>query len=396
MNRHSTKVGMFSVPLLLTVLLTASGVSAQTTVSSCGTLAIPDETYVLDQDILDSTTDSCIVLGADNIVFDCDGFTIDSDTGSGAIATGFIFSSNAVVKNCVLTDWVDVTIVDGLNSQGIDIINTTIVSPDYTCIDFREGSIGSVFNSSLNCNLGIVIAGEDFHVENNLIQTTNDLSIKMIGNNITIKNNTLNSQQGAIVIQDTDNVSSGSQISINDNIISWSGTGIEVADGTTVTGSLIFNNFFVNSSFPIQDSSEGISLNITLQAGEPVTNRVFGLDFSLIGGNYYTGFSDDVDMCQDSEPDGICDVTHTPDSITDFLPLSNGQSPEQASIITGAFTIGSSVIAPIILIILALSGLLFTIRNLTSCHSLDSKKIAETCVLTIVLVSLLSIAFTIA
>jgi hypothetical protein len=81
---------MFSIfvfAILIASFISISGYSA--TVSDC---AVITEDTTLTADIVDATDMFCINIGTDNVVFDCQGFTVDSDDST--IAAGIRVSGD--------------------------------------------------------------------------------------------------------------------------------------------------------------------------------------------------------------------------------------------------------------------------------------------------------------
>ncbi len=83
---------------------------AETSVSGCGTLSIAGETYILTQDIIDSTAKVCMTLAAHNVTLDCQGHRIDGIDRTKSSSIGVYKPYNtagthATVRNCVISDW---------------------------------------------------------------------------------------------------------------------------------------------------------------------------------------------------------------------------------------------------------------------------------------------------
>ncbi|MFH1642989.1 MAG: LamG-like jellyroll fold domain-containing protein, partial [Nanoarchaeota archaeon] len=128
-------------------------------ISQCSNLTQAGATYYLDADIIDSSTNYCIKLVADNITFDCQGHTIDGDDIAD-YGVGLSSSANSTLRNCIITDWDTYGLFVFSSSENSLIENVNISS----CIDYgiylSSDNVTFVnVNSSSNGQYGIFIAG---------------------------------------------------------------------------------------------------------------------------------------------------------------------------------------------------------------------------------------------
>jgi len=94
-------VGFLSI-FIFFIIITGNA-SALTNVDSCQTLSSAGETYLLNASIEDSTSSTCFQFNADNITFDCSGFTINmTNTSSGSVVFSIGNTANSVIKNCIV------------------------------------------------------------------------------------------------------------------------------------------------------------------------------------------------------------------------------------------------------------------------------------------------------
>lgn len=135
------------------VVLLMIGISSATNFNSCQSFNSPD-TYTLTQDI--SSSGDCLAVNSNNVVIDCQGFTLTGDgTGMGIRTDPF---SGAVVKNCRITNF-----GEGILSYGNSIIlNNTIYNNTDGGIDATLNNPSS--NVTLNtihdnANAGIYAGG---------------------------------------------------------------------------------------------------------------------------------------------------------------------------------------------------------------------------------------------
>lgn len=97
------------ITFLITTLLTCSNIShASTTISTCTTLSTSNELYLLDTDITNSITSTCMEITGTNITLDCQGHTIDginTDYSYGIYKNGGHTDTYITIKNCIVSDW---------------------------------------------------------------------------------------------------------------------------------------------------------------------------------------------------------------------------------------------------------------------------------------------------
>src|SRR3989338_2156019 len=113
------KLFLFAFLIAGFIMFSSNGL-ATTNISSCGTLNVTDETYLLTNDILNSSgiisgsnSNGCININSNGITLDCQGHIIDGTDILNSSQFGGIYiynsttfgSNNTIVKNCIVTDW---------------------------------------------------------------------------------------------------------------------------------------------------------------------------------------------------------------------------------------------------------------------------------------------------
>ena len=95
-----------AVGITMLILLLVGGAGAAMPISACTTISLPG-TYVLTQNIVDSTVSSCITITANNVIFDGAGFTIaGGGNGNGVyVVSNSGLLTNVTVKNLKVTNW---------------------------------------------------------------------------------------------------------------------------------------------------------------------------------------------------------------------------------------------------------------------------------------------------
>jgi len=147
---------------------------ADTYLTSCAVLDTPGETYYLTQDIINSSTTTCMNIAADNVTLDCQGHTIDGNGTSETYGISASSRSNVTVKNCKLTEWwMGIFLTDSHDN----IIYSNVIQDNsfYGIYLFYPGSsvlspnkiYNNLFNNSRNYGMGF-----SFYVSPNFWNTT--------------------------------------------------------------------------------------------------------------------------------------------------------------------------------------------------------------------------------
>jgi len=105
-----------SVIFLFAFIVSVSFVSAVTSVSSCGPLSAPGETYVLTANIVNHAG-TCFTINANGITLDGQGFSIDGDDVGEDYGVLAIGRSGLTIKNLGASDFlVGIYLITGSNS----------------------------------------------------------------------------------------------------------------------------------------------------------------------------------------------------------------------------------------------------------------------------------------
>jgi hypothetical protein len=258
------KLVLFLITFL--VLLSAK-VLATIEISDCSTLDQENEIYLLTADITNSADNMCMIIGAPNIVLDCQNYLIDADSGS----YGVYDSSyrNITIENCAISNW------------------------QIAGARFERSGNNHIINSTIENNL----YGVYLKQSGGVVSNANITSSSFISNIF-----------GIYIIDDE-----GTFTFVNDSTFTNNGVAI-YSEG--------YDNYFYNNLFNGTNYMTCIACldyyNTTLQNGTAIYTSG-----SEIGGNYYTnpthtGFSD---TCTNAS--GFCDSSYEVVSDRfDYLPLS--------------------------------------------------------------------------
>jgi parallel beta-helix repeat protein len=295
-------------------------------ISDCSVLDQEGATYYLTQDIIDSTSSTCIDIQANNITLDCQGHTID---GIDALETYGIYvyrseetTTNITIKNCVVTDWEYGIYL--YNSSSNNFSNIIANSNSYYGIALDSSSNSNNFSNittNSNSEYGIYINWGNYNTLSNIISNSNNGGIYIFGTYNTLSNITTNSNSwvGIYIYWGIYNTLS--------NITSYLNLyGIYLYSSSN---NIIYNNLFNNTNnFYFDGYIFSNYWNTSYQEGENIWNASLG----YIGGNAWfnpdgTGYSD---TCHDTNADGFCDDPYVlaQDNI-DYLPIAKtvGQYP---------------------------------------------------------------------
>ena len=263
-----------------------------TTCADCNTKigsASSGDTVRLTADIInysgadDSTPagETCISFGGkDNIIFDCDGYTINGEGDSFGYGI-----------------W-----LEGI-SNGNTIMNCVNISRFFHGVYLFNADNNNITNSNANNNkIGFETSGSDNNILTNLIAIDNNYGLSLhISHSNTNTNLTSSNDRTGIRLYGGSQYNTINDSYIEDNAAYYGG--VSIADEGTRYNTL-YNNFFNNTVNILSDSDSNTNYwNTTKTLG---TNIVGG---PYIGGNFWTdpdggNFSD---TCTDSNADGICD-----------------------------------------------------------------------------------------
>lgn len=252
----------------------------------------------------------CFQINTSNIIFDGNGYSVDGDdtTGGG----GGCSANYAGIS------------IYGTSLDNITVQNFNIRDFDYTI---------SIFP--------IAVTDSNFIVRNNSVSSSETSCMCMLGNNISIYNNTFDTCSESGIWGD--NIATNTTI-FNNTFTNISGSGFfDIVGANDIT---IWNNYFNGSILGSYIAVSGIYFNTTKTLG---TNIIGG---AYIGGNWY---SDYTGVSYDGSGIGALTYATSPGT-TDYLPLtylsgvepnitlnypSNGTNITSSTVIFNWTTVGS-------------------------------------------------------
>lgn len=112
-----------------------------TTITSCPYTISSSGDYDMNQNI--SSSSNCITVGADNVLLDCGGYIINgTGAGIGINATGF---NNITIKNCIVQNFSNNLVLDGVNSSSIS--DSRFLTASLNGIYFQNGNYNTITNT---------------------------------------------------------------------------------------------------------------------------------------------------------------------------------------------------------------------------------------------------------
>ncbi|MDP3027172.1 MAG: LamG-like jellyroll fold domain-containing protein, partial [Nanoarchaeota archaeon] len=207
------------------------GVGAGTDVSQCGVLDNANTVYNLTGNIINNTlTWPCINITAQNITFDCRGFSITSDD---AVTGVYSDQLNTTIKNC------NISMGSAVAGRGIFLYGA---NDSYIYNNYLHDQYAGLFSQSFSVRvLNNTLVGHSFGMEFN--------NVNGIGNN-TIANNTVNGgSYGIQLFQTFNNLVTGNKIT------SVTGSGGGIVIGTNAKDNYLINNVVVNNNIGVSLSN---------------------------------------------------------------------------------------------------------------------------------------------
>lgn len=246
--------------LAIIVAMNTGVASAVTSVSTCGNLSTPGETYILSNDII--TTGTCFTIAANGITLDGDGHTI---TGSGFFHGVLLSGSTDVtIKNLTVKSFgAGISLV---SSNGNTLTSNTISNNGFGIWLFSSSSSNTLTSNTASSNsIGIML---DFPSSSNTL-TSNTVSSNRVGIDC-------NGSDGNTLTSNT----------ISNNAF----FGIRLF----CFNNQIYNNNFINN--PTQAS---------VLFGR--TGNVFNLA-APTGGNFWSNYDTPAEDCNNLNGDNFCDT----------------------------------------------------------------------------------------
>ncbi|MEM7817659.1 MAG: right-handed parallel beta-helix repeat-containing protein, partial [Candidatus Aenigmatarchaeota archaeon] len=308
-----------------------------TNLTSCGTLNVAGETYLLTADIIEHVG-TCMIISANNITLDCQGHTIDGDdSGTDYGVSNTVAVIGTTIKNCRIRDFYRGVLIGPSSSYSnyTAILNNTFESNTNADIylarayfsrfennAFLGSSAGlqigtladfsDVINNTFEGinNIAISIGSSSARLINNTV-TNSGTGVNIVASNVTLINNTFDNNRNGISIGNVANITITSDNKAREN--SEYDLAVSITNPaycsqnniTNLTGSGGRPILFYSSAVSLQNvvaseiilcNADGSSLrNVTIAGSSSLKNnalRLVGVDNANITGlnssdNYY-------------------------------------------------------------------------------------------------------------
>lgn len=170
-------------------------------IDACDTLDVAGATYIMNASITDSSTDNCMDITADDIILDCNGYTIDgNDVADSGIRISRVYANaNVTVQHCTLTDW-DTQAIYIYQTGDNNMKELTLSSnPDNGITFYNAGSYNTIDNVDITGSAvqAISVSGGSWYISymdiTNSVLNDNGRGVSInVGSRVTITNVTAN------------------------------------------------------------------------------------------------------------------------------------------------------------------------------------------------------------
>jgi len=258
---------------------------AEIPVSFCQSLTNANSYYYLTQDIIQTLSQNCITITAENIIFDCEGSSITSSIGG--ISGIFSNMDNITIKNCDINMYNATPLTFGIKLVGSDyskVLNNTL-KDSWTALAF-SGSNLQIINNFVNFTLP-----ESIHSSHGIYSESYEV------NNLMHNNEIYNAARAIRFAGFYNNITNNTVM-----FSTWgiSTTGFPIDPAKRSEFNIIANNYVKNNTRGIQLWASGCRNNTILN--NIVVSNSIGMYIDYGTGNNLTGNS----FCYNTEYDLDC------------------------------------------------------------------------------------------
>ncbi len=293
-------------------------------IDKCSVLNEENMTYYLTSNISDTRTtyDSCFVIKANNITFNCQNNEIGHNNWLYGTSIS-VYNNDVIIENCIIHGWYygiglhssNNTIIKNnklynnyawhiklYDSEHCNLIDNELLTMHVYCVYIDDNSnYVNITNNTINGGnggKGLSIHSSYNNVINNSLSYITEALIELFNVNNTIKNNKFYHRYA-------------------------------IYTSSQSSGNVIYDNIFYNTLDIYFGSFTNNVWNTTKHIGTNIIGR------NYIGGNYYDGWSDDDSKCNPIGNDGICNNPYIlATNNIDYLPLTylNDTTPPEITI----------------------------------------------------------------
>ncbi len=213
------KPGIMVIVLIVSAFIIGCGIAHSITINSCSYLDQPNNVYILNNSIYNSSSAACIYITHSNITLDCAGNTINGNSSAeyGILVYNSTHQlSNITIKNCRINNWNNNIYFTKVNNVYVDNCSST------------KGERGLFADMTYNS-----------YINNSFFSTnTEGLFLRSAQNNIIENTISFNNTQDGIVLYNADK----NTIINTKSYANHNGLSLSLSSGNTLTNSGFFNN----------------------------------------------------------------------------------------------------------------------------------------------------------
>lgn len=272
--------------LIISIFLISQKVNAIQYISDCANLTIPEETYLLTQDIITNSS-PCINVQASNIIFDCQNHRIES---GGEIAIKIPDKTLITVKNCYLKNWYYGIYSSHSNNILVDNISLENVTVGLYFYNINESSIKNVRGYNLSTSINFVM-GTKNSLENITFKKAYYGFTSYRSSYLTIKNVYLEDVCEGISIRGSLSYYSTNFLIENAYINEvYRGIEFEYTNNFTVKNTYIVKpkylthcgeQYYISGIYTYTETKNGIFKNITVESSSQYGFYIYGANYNL-------------------------------------------------------------------------------------------------------------------
>lgn len=302
----------FFVLILVLFALISTGYSL-TNINSCSNLNVAGETYEMNGSILNSATTNCMDITANNVTFDCKGYTIDGNDAASYGIRVYRASTqvtNVTIKNCIVSDF-DNTNIYLRSAYNNTLENITSFSSDQYGLSLETAYYNNVSNSNFSSNaiVGVSISSSNSNnFYNNVINFNSLQAVSFSVSTSNIFRNSLFSSSSSTAVSffiSSSNIFINNTFFNNSKIATYSSSSNNRFNGTGI-GNLYLTTTNTGASDICSDlDSNGICDGGVYYIGGDLTSIDYFPRAKIVGQNY----SSNIDSCVGIISSGIYNLS---------------------------------------------------------------------------------------
>jgi len=262
------------VCILIACFAFTGAVSGATNLITGPTVISVPGTYILANDITDSTAPICIQITAPNVVLDGKGFSIDGTDGASSIGIKVYNSAmtlfNVIVKNVNISDWGTGILLQNVKNSQVQSVTAMSNTGNGIALQGASRNVVTSSTASSNGGVGIILYSysDSNTVTGNTAQGNGDdgIRIRFSSNNDILKNKVANNKKNGINLNEASNYNTLTENTLTGN----KGDAITVykSDSNVISKNTITNNDVVGIRVYDESDNNEISKNTIINTSQ--------------------------------------------------------------------------------------------------------------------------------